>query len=74
MRWFRVWLLRRRRDRLSAHVDWVRDMVWSGQIALEKAEQELRAAQAELWCVESPRASLGPRRPEDGFLYRGGDL
>lgn len=62
IRWLKAFALRRRRDRLSNHVDWLRDMVWSGQIALEKAEAQLRAAQAELWIAESPRHLLNQRK------------
>ncbi len=62
MRWLVVWHLRRKRDRLSDHVDWVRDCVWSAQAALEQAEADLREAQARLWCAESPKKLLDPAR------------
>lgn len=50
MRWLVLWNLRRRRDSLSDRVDWIRDCVWSAQVALGEAEAKLREAQARLWC------------------------
>jgi len=71
MRWLVVWHLRRRRDSLSDRVDWIRDCVWSAQVALERAEADLRKAQARLWCAESPRRLLDPGRTESGVSSMG---
>jgi hypothetical protein len=74
MRWLVVWRLRRAQRRLQSEIDWLRDTIWTDQTRLAALEVRERAVQAELWCAESPRSLLDPCRPEDGFLYRGGDL
>ena len=71
MRWLVVWHLRRRRDSLSDRVDWIRDCVWSAQVALDQAESELRETQARLWCAESPRRLLDPGRTASDVSQRG---
>ena len=71
IRWVRVWLLRRRLAELQGRVAWIRDVMWSGQCALESAEKKLRRVQAELWCAESPRALLKPGRADPGITSRG---
>lgn len=70
-RWLVVWHLRRRRDSLSDRVDWIRDCVWSAQVALDQAESELREAQARLWCAEAPRTLLDRGRADSGLSTRG---
>lgn len=74
IRWLLCWRLRRTQARLQAEIDWLRDTIWTDQIRLEAIEVRERAVQAELWIAETPQASIGPRPPDEGFLYRGGDL
>jgi len=69
-RWLAVLILRRRRDYLEERVDWIRQMLWSGQSSLESTEQQLRAVQARLWAAESPR-SLISGRADPGISQRG---
>ena len=68
IRWFMLWRARRARDKLSANVDWIRDGIWSAQLELERRESALRAAQAEVWILESPRNLLDPSRTAYGGL------
>ena len=70
-RWLRVWLLTRQRDSLSHTVDWIRDVVWSGQVQLEKAENRLRAVQAELWAAEVPEKLIDRSQADAGMSQRG---
>ena len=68
MRWFVLWRARRQRDKLSADVDWIRDGIWSAQLELDRKESALRAAQAEVWILESPVNLLDPSRTASGGL------
>ena len=68
MRRIQVWRLRRKRDQLQERVDWIREHVYSGQIALEAAEAKLNALQAELWCVEPVESLLQPYRADPGIV------
>jgi len=70
IRWLMIWHLRRRRDKLAADVEWIRDTIWSAQAQLERVERALRAAQADLWIAESPRSLLDPSRTASGLLPR----
>ena len=70
MRWFVLWRARRQRDKLSADVDWIRDGIWSAQLEFDRKESALRAAQAEVWILESPRNLLDPSRTASGLLPR----
>jgi len=66
MCWWRVWMLRRRRDQLEANVLWYRDTIYTYQGALVRTESQLRAAQADLWLAESPVNLLDPSRTASG--------
>jgi hypothetical protein len=66
-----LWRLRYQRDKLSDRVDWIRDCVWSAQVALDRAEADLREAQARLWIAEAPRKLLDPSRSDTGVSTRG---
>ena len=68
IRWFMLWRARRARDKLSADVDWIRDGIWSAQLELDRKDSALRAAQAEVWILESPRNLLDPSRTASGGL------
>jgi len=70
IRWFMLWRARRQRDKLSAEVDWIRDGIWSAQLELDRKESALRAAQAEVWILESPVNLLDPSRTASGLLPR----
>lgn len=63
-RWIELWVLRRRRDALQDRVAWIREHIYSGQIALEAAEKRLNAVQAELWCVEPVQSLIDPVRAD----------
>ena len=68
IRWLILWRLRRRRDKLQADVDWIRDTVYSAQAQLERAESAFNAAQADVWIAESPRSLLDPIRTASGAV------
>ena len=69
IRWLAVWRLRRAQAKLQSEIQWLRDVIWSEQARLDKLEKRERAVQAELWCVESPRALLSDR--DSGLSARG---
>ena len=69
IRWLVVWRLRRAQAKLRAEIDWIRETIWTDQIRLTALEGKERAVQAELWCVESPRALLSDR--DSGLSPRG---
>jgi hypothetical protein len=65
-----LWVLRRQRDAALERVAWIREEVYSGQIALDLAEKRLRATQARVWAAESARTMLKPGRPAAGVASR----
>jgi hypothetical protein len=69
-RWLQLWLLRRRRDALYDRVDWLREHISFGQVMLDKAEADLREAQAALWCAQTPESLIRPHRTASGFQSR----
>ena len=69
MRWLKLWRLRRAQAKLQAEIQWLRDTIYTDTARLVEVEKRERAVQAELWCVESPRALLSDR--DSGLSPRG---